>query len=255
MGRFTVFGVEEVYDAFDSYEHANRFPPFSVEADSVEEAKKIGSSKLWKIIRHTRKEHHASGDFVPKVVLVANETGEIVLDQSNELVRSWPWKSDERNQIPVVFLAYNSNDIVFANALASSLAKHGFLLWFAPFRPDMPTDTIVDDIELRETIADGIQCTVVMLIGVSNSAIESNWVSFEVGTAIDSHGRGNQPQIIGLQIESLTSNVAWLDALQSNHEVRDFSDWSDELLFEGLVKSLIGDLKQIFGSRYNIGSD
>lgn len=85
--KYTVYGLEQVYDAFDEFEHYNELAPVVVEALSVEHAKLVGTTLLLGIIQASRKGFAASGEFVPFVTRICDATGEVVYDDHKSLRR------------------------------------------------------------------------------------------------------------------------------------------------------------------------
>ena len=251
METYVVLGVEEVYDAFDEYEHANPLPPFSVRATSIGEAKDQGTEAIEYFVRETRKGFFSSGSFVARVIQIADESGELVLDESQELVRVWPFRSDERSVIPadglparVAFLAHSSGDNEFAQALTARLKAHRFVIWFAPERPDMPKDSTEEEALLRGKIAEGIAAARVVLVVVSKQSAGSDWVAFETSSAIEGQEASGRPAIIGLRLEPVADQPPWLRQLQDRFAVRDWSRWRDETWLSEQTEQLAAEMRR-----------
>jgi TIR domain len=254
---YVAFGVEEVYDAFDEYEHANPFPPFSVEAGSVEEARREGEKVIEHYVDGARRRagYFSTGTFVARVIQIADERGELVLDASRDLIRVGPFPSDERGAIPsryptrVCFLSYSSFDTGFANALKEKLAGRGYLAWFAPDRPDMPKAWVEEEQSLRERIASGVRAARVVLVVISDHSIASRWVAFEVDAALTGTTSPSQPAILGLAVSDLTSDALWLSEVRSRHAVYDLTSWQDATSFEVQFQRITADMDEIFRAK------
>ena len=256
MSTYSVFGVEEVYDAFDEYEHANAVPPFAVYADSLDEAKAKGVEAIWQYIKWTREGFFSSGEFVPRVIQIADESGRLVFNDPQQLVRTWPFSSDETSLIPsnglptrVCFISYNSRDEGFARSLHNQLLKFRYLTWFAPERLDMPRRRFVEEQLIKSRIADGIRAARIVLVAISEHSLASSWVAFEVLTAIESEKLRKRPAIIGLQIAPVASEGQWLSELRIRHSIRDFSQWQNSVWFREQAEDLARDMNAIFESR------
>lgn len=258
MSVYTVFGVEEVYDAFDEYEHANPHAPFSVEADSVDEAVERGTRDLRQWIEYEREGFWASGWFVPRIILVADDNGDLVLDARGSLIRDWPFKSDDRGVIPpgqlptrICFLSYNHLDELFAARLYRGLLRQNFICWYAPERPEMPGHGRVErDQVLRQRIASGISAAHIVIVVVSETALASAWVEFEVSSAIEGRRLNGRPSVIGLALSRVGTRTEWLIQIETDGPLRDFSQWQDDAWFDLAVRAFASELDAIY-ARYS----
>ena len=68
--EYVVHGVEEVYDAFDEFEHYNDMKPENVQADSLQDAMRIGEEKLHRQVEEARKDFRSSGSFYPHLTKI-----------------------------------------------------------------------------------------------------------------------------------------------------------------------------------------
>ena len=236
--KYAIFGVEEVYDAFDEYEHANPLPPFCINSSSLEDAKAEGLRLLSQYIQYnknySREEFYSTGTFVPRLIQIRDETGKIVLDHSSELIRSWPFQSDERCLIPselptqTCFLSYSRKDISFELFLNKRLPKYSLLPWFDLERPDMPNGRTEDDAVIKQRIVNGINSASVFLITISDFSIASKWVELEVLTALEKQRLQGSPKIIGLQISQIKTPIPpWLNQLLDHQYIFDLGCWQD----------------------------
>ncbi len=76
--EYTIKGVEEVYDAFDDFEHENDLPILSVNAISVEEAIKDAESIMQGRIDKDRRRCACTGTFIFRVDEVSDKRGNLV---------------------------------------------------------------------------------------------------------------------------------------------------------------------------------
>lgn len=233
MRKYTIFGVEEVYDAFDEYEHANALPSFCVYATSVTEAVSEGHRLLEMFIdynqKYSREGFLNSGMFIPNVIQIGDEEGNIVYDRSSDLIRSWPFSSDERNLIPrklptqICFLSYSHKDTPFVLKLLAAIKQYSLLPWFDLERPDMPNGRPEEDEILRQRIIEGIISASVFIVTISDNSLASKWVEMEVLTALE------KTQIVfGIQISPITITApSWLMELQLRQKLLDFKEWQN----------------------------
>jgi hypothetical protein len=64
---YLIRGVEEVYDAFDDFEHENGYPHFEVKAASLEKAIVDAERLMQEKIDSDRREYRGSGTFTARV--------------------------------------------------------------------------------------------------------------------------------------------------------------------------------------------
>lgn len=105
MGKYIIFGVEHVYDAFDEYEHPNHIPPIQILASSTEEAVSTGRKFLQEIITEQRRADGflSSGEFIAEVVIVLDEGGQEAYRGDEKLVVSSYGYNQPYNLIPSGF--------------------------------------------------------------------------------------------------------------------------------------------------------
>lgn len=261
MSHYTVIGVEEVYDALDDYEHANMLPPVGVDADSLESAISQGIEGFEQYIAETRKGFFSSGMFIPKVLQVLDDEGYLVFQDSQYLVRIWPYSSDERGlieQVPKVgnrvtpqrlcFISYNHKDEAFARQMYSHLLRRRYFCWYAPENPSMPQISLEHNQVLREKLAKAIRAAGVILVAVSEHSASSTWVEFEILTAFEEANRHGVPAVFGLQISPPTSDSHWIVELNHQGRIRDYSRWQDPGWFVSAVDILAEDMAGFLAS-------
>jgi hypothetical protein len=81
---YMIKGAEEVYDAFDEYEHDKEHPPFRVEAASLEEAIEAATRQLQEKIDFERGLFVNLGTYIAKVREVSDVNGKIVYQNKRE---------------------------------------------------------------------------------------------------------------------------------------------------------------------------
>lgn len=254
--KYTVFGVEEVYDAFDVFEHSNALAPVVIEASSIEDARREGANALTNDIRAARAGFRQSGDFVSSVTQIIDSDGYLVYQDTSGMVRGLPFPSDERSlgllaaglqtDTRTCFLSYNSEDTDFVRVLFNELLTHRFLCWFAPERPEMPSIDRIDNETLELRLTEAIYSSRVVLVIISDHSIKSRWVNFEVSKAIEKNRSATIPQLIGLRIEESNVAASWILPLIKNHLLLDFKNWRDGHWFSNRVAELASQLTAMF---------
>jgi uncharacterized NAD(P)/FAD-binding protein YdhS len=103
---------------------------------------------------------------------------------------------------------------------------------------------------LRSRIAEGIRCSRVALVVISEASASSSWVEFEVIEAMQGREARQQPFILGLETESIGRNAEWYVTLRESGHVRDFTGWRDEQAFVCAVEKLKCELTVVFESQH-----
>lgn len=256
MPQFTVMGIEEVYDAFDDYEHSNRLPPMGVTAISIEEAMKEGEHALKNYIEETRKGFWSSGWFTPQVVQVVDEDGYLVFEDRQA------WKRtgiDEDYLVPLIpelriiqkklrscFLSYNSKNEDFANYIYQKLKERHYACWYAPIAPEMTKHQFEQVGFIKKKLAEAISITRLFLVALSRESVASPWVQFEVQTALTEEQRQGNARVIGLAIEPPVTKRQWIQELINRKRILDFSEWKNSSRFVDLLDSLTLLMNQCF---------
>lgn len=80
---YTVSGVEEVYDAFDEFEHSNALPSVAVKAVSIDDAIAKARKILYDNVYQVRKQggYLSSGSFIATVTEVRDEKGKVLYSE------------------------------------------------------------------------------------------------------------------------------------------------------------------------------
>ncbi len=78
IGSYIIEGVEDVYDAFDNYEHSNVMEPLIVQAFSVKHAMQRGGKILQSIINEQRQDFMHSGWFSAHINEVRDSDGKVL---------------------------------------------------------------------------------------------------------------------------------------------------------------------------------
>lgn len=149
---------------------------------------------------------------------------------------------------PSCFVSYSSQDEEFARRLYDDLRDKGVLCWFAPH-------DIRGGKKLHEQIDDAIRRFDRVLLILSESSINSNWVNTEIANARKREIIENRQVLYPIRIVSFDVIENWksFDAdigKDSAREIReyfipDFSSWRDSIAYGKSFQRLLQDLNAL----------
>lgn len=144
------------------------------------------------------------------------------------------------------FISYSTKDEEFARRLHSRMRDEHMRVWFAP-------EDIEGGQKLYEQIERAIQAHDRLLLILSESSMQSEWVMTEVRNARKIEVRENRRKLFPIRLVDFQNIQEWrcFDAEVGKDlavEVReyfipDFSNWKDHDSFEEAAKRLLRDLK------------
>jgi hypothetical protein len=174
VSAYTILGVEQVYDAFDEYEHAYPRGPITVEAKDASDAYAKAERILSDAIRRDRGAQKSSGTFVAEVIRILDPGGRCIFQNSDSLRRYWgAVLEDHRTDVPAAscFMSYNHYDEEFVTRLYGDLSR-SFYCWFAP--------ASLAPGHLERALRAAIASSDLFLAVLSKRSVQSRWVEFEV---------------------------------------------------------------------------
>ena len=144
------------------------------------------------------------------------------------------------------FISYSSTDEEFAKYLHSRLRDEHIRVWFAP-------EDIRGGEKLEEQIDRAIQVHDRLLIVLSKSSLQSQWVMTEIRKARKTETRENRRKLFPIRLVTFQELLEWQcveadSGIDLAIEVRryfisDFSNWKDRNSFEIAFSRLLRDLK------------
>lgn len=252
MKELVIKGVEQVYDAFDEYEHAN---PIELRLNdiSLSEAIAQGRSLLQSMVDKVRKEGGflATGSFIAELTRIEDVNGYVLYLDSGPVDRGLRFfggdLEDYRDVASrFVFISYSHKDEPFVCALVREIQKRGIRLWFD--RDDISTearllrfDTTSDD----ETVMLKILTRVIdraerLLLVASKNSIGSRWVETEVSLVLKEGERWKIPiDCLLIEKDILPEAPAWVSSLAEVHRLYDFSNWQDPESWGSILPTLL----------------
>ena len=140
------------------------------------------------------------------------------------------------------FISYSSKDDTFAKRLHADLQNSGVRCWFAPH--DLPIgaktwDAIDAAIKVRDKV----------LLILSKSAIDSDWVENEVSKAFAEERRRKQVVLFPVRIDEtvMKTGEPWAVMLRDQRNIGDFRKWKDHDAYQQAFDRVLRDLKQTPG--------
>jgi hypothetical protein len=137
------------------------------------------------------------------------------------------------------FISYSSKDHEFAEKLTWDLRRRGVRCWFAP------EDMRIGD-KIRQSIDEAILKQEKLLLILSRTSIQSDWVEKEVETAFDVERKRKTTILIPVRLdqEIMECNQAWAADIRRTRNIGDFTRWQDSVLYIEAVNRLIRDVRK-----------
>jgi hypothetical protein len=172
-------------------------------------------------------------------------TPDLPVAQVNEIAKDILKLVEQPTRRALCFISYSSQDEEFARKLYDDLLENGVLCWFAPH-------DIRGGRKLDEQIDDAIRHSDRVLLVLSESSMNSNWVNTEIANARNREVRENRRLLYPIRIVSFEAIKNWKSfdgdiGKDSAREIReyfipDFSNWRDRLAYDKTFRRLLDDL-------------
>lgn len=137
------------------------------------------------------------------------------------------------------FLSYSSTDELIVKRLHAELQAKGVQCWFAPH--DLkPGDYVRKEIDQAIDMQDKV------LLILSESAVNSGWVSHEVELALAREIRLQRKILYPIRLDNvvLQSTSHWANTLLTTRHIGDFTNWTDPQAYHQTFDRLLQDLKK-----------
>ncbi len=137
------------------------------------------------------------------------------------------------------FISYSSKDLEFAKRLHADLQANNVRCWYAPH--DMKTGD-----RIRPRIYEQIWFNDKLLLILSESSVTSEWVDYEVETALARERKENRDILFPIRLDDavMKSTTAWAAHIQDARQITDFTRWKEHDEYQKGLKRLLRDLKQ-----------
>ncbi len=138
------------------------------------------------------------------------------------------------------FISYSSKDELLAKRLHADLQASGVRCWFAP------EDLKIGD-RIRSRIDEAIQLQDKLLLLLSKSALESEWIETEVEVALEKEKRQGRDVLFPVRLDESIMNAeqAWAKHLRLKRHIGDLTKWeTNAQVYQSTFERLLSDLKQ-----------
>jgi uncharacterized protein YjbI with pentapeptide repeats len=142
------------------------------------------------------------------------------------------------SQYASCFISYAHQDEALAQRLYKDLQDKGVRCWFAPH--DLKPGTL-----FHGGIENAIHAHEVVLLLLSEHAIASNWIAYEVETARNRQARERRDLLFPLRLDEtiLLAKDDWAVRLRESQHIGDFTNWQDDAIYQQHFVELLRHLK------------
>jgi hypothetical protein len=136
------------------------------------------------------------------------------------------------------FISFSSKDQGFADLLYGELLRNSVRCWYAPY--DLPIGG-----KTRDEIKNAIESHDRLLLVLSRNSISSDWVEYEVETALEKGRRTRENVLFPIYIDEsfFESNLGWVSGVRNIINAGCFTEWQDEQAFRLALDKLLQDLR------------
>jgi hypothetical protein len=140
---------------------------------------------------------------------------------------------DQPIQFYSCFISYNNQDQAFAQRLHDDLQNSGVRCWFAP------EDMKIGD-RIRPTIDHQIRMREKLLVILSESSIQSEWVGDEVEAAMEQEKESGKTVLFPIRLDDAVLNTRedWAAKIKRRRNIGDFSTSNYDQALTRLLKDL-----------------
>lgn len=137
------------------------------------------------------------------------------------------------------FISHSSQDQEFVDRLHSNLKEEDVDCWFAP------EDMSIGD-RIREALENAIQLKEKVLLVLSDTSVQSQWVEHEVEAALEKERNQKRVVLFPIMIDRsvMNADVGWARLLRRTRNIGDFTGWRDEDKYNKSLERLLSDLKK-----------
>ena len=144
-------------------------------------------------------------------------------------------------QISPLFFSYSHGDSVFVDKVGKSLTKKGVRYWRDIH--DMKSGRI------EKQIDQAIRHNPTVLLILSENSIKSDWVEHEVRTARGLEKELGRDTLCPIALDDSWKGSPWPKRIMEQvmeYNILDFSEWEDDVKFEGMFRRLIDGLELFY---------
>jgi len=136
------------------------------------------------------------------------------------------------------FISYPSTNQDFAERLHADLQNKGVRCWFAP------EDMKIGD-KIRHAIDSAIRLRDKLLVILSETSVNSQWVETEVETAMEEERERGEPVLFPVRIDDavMETKAPWARMLRRERNIGNFTGWKNHDSYQKAFERLLRDLK------------
>jgi len=136
------------------------------------------------------------------------------------------------------FISYSSTNEDFAKRIHADLQDSGVRCWFAP------EDMKIGD-KIRHAIDSAIRLRDKLLVILSETSVNSQWVETEVETAMEEERERGEPVLFPVRIDDavMETKAPWARMLRRERHIGDFTGWKNHDSYQKAFERLLRDLK------------
>lgn len=155
----------------------------------------------------------------------------------DEFIHSLSSLSHEAREFYSCFLSYSSEDQEFAERLHTDLQGNGVRCWFAPEHLKIGDRT-------RQVIHDTIRLRDKLLVVLTKSSVESDWVEEEVETALRKERDDKSTVLFPIRLDDavMETKTGWAETL-CDRTIGDFRNWKEQASYQKALQRLLKALK------------
>lgn len=141
------------------------------------------------------------------------------------------------------FISYSSKNQDFAERLHADLQAKGVRCWFAP------EDLKIGD-RLRYAIDEAIRVHDKLLLILSETSVESQWVEQEVERALQKERQApGRTVLFPIRVDEavMEAEASWANYLRNTRHIGNFSQWKEHDAYQRAFQRLLRDLNRVEG--------
>ena len=163
-------------------------------------------------------------------------------DERNRILyKIYDLQSSQAIQISPLFISYSHADSAFADKVGECLTEKGIRYWRDIH--DMKAGRI------ERQIDHAIRQNPTVLLILSENSLNSDWVEHEVRTARSVEKEMQRDVLCPVALDECWKDSRWPKHVMEQvmeYNILDFSNWKDDIKFEGVFNKLIGGLELFY---------
>lgn len=136
------------------------------------------------------------------------------------------------------FISYDEGDQAFYNVLYQDLQNHGIRCWRVPSLSELGDP-------LRPALDRQLRLRSKLLLILSASAVENEWIGDEVEAALQEEERSSRLILVPVRLDDapMHAPAEWVVHVRRSRPIEDFANWKDRRHYEQALQQLVRKLK------------